>query len=109
LLDELLDAAVGYIRANRDLCEVCLKFTPPADPYHDAAGAFLQPLTEAIAKGARHDRISVSDPSATAYLLGAALGGTLCTSVVYGSPPLDRLIPAAKELFLRTLDPAGER
>jgi AcrR family transcriptional regulator len=101
--DEVVDAAVAYMLANRDLCEVCTKYVPPADPYRGDMLGFLRPLADALERGAQHGLVHVPDPLTTAHLLGAALGGSLCGAVVYGSPPLERLVPAAKELFRRGL------
>jgi AcrR family transcriptional regulator len=101
--DEVVDAAVAHMLANRDLCEVCTKYVPPADPYRGDMLGFLRPLADALERGARHGLIHVPDPLTTAHLLGAALGGSLCGAVVYGSPPLERLVPASKDMFRRAL------
>lgn len=105
--EEVVDAAVAHMLANRDLCEVCTKYVPPADPYRGDMLGFLRPLADALERGARQGLIDVPDPVTTAHLLGAALGASLCGAVVYGSPPLDRLVSAAKELFRRALAPSA--
>jgi hypothetical protein len=58
-------------------------------------------LERAAAQGLLH----LADPAVTTHLLGTALGSSLCAAVVYGSPPLDRLVPAAKDLVRRALTP----
>jgi hypothetical protein len=72
-------------------------------PTDALVGTPQRPLADALERGAQHGLIHVPDPLTTAHLLGAALGGSLCGAVVYGSPPLERLVPASKDMFRRAL------
>jgi AcrR family transcriptional regulator len=108
VVDAMVDGAVAYAIAARDLCEVCTKYAPPPSSATGDPLGFLEPLAEVLERGADQGLLQVTDPLVTAHLLGAALGLSLCTAVVYGTPPLDRLVPAAKQLVRRTLTPAKD-
>lgn len=109
VVDAMVDAAVAYAIAARDLCEVCTKYAPPPTAASSDPLGFLEPLAEVLRRGAHHGLLQVADPLVTAHLLAAALGLSLCTAVVYEAPPLDRLVPAAKQLVRRTLTPTPDQ
>jgi AcrR family transcriptional regulator len=103
LVEQMVEAAVAYARENRELCEVCMKYVPPADPGRGDQLGLLQPFADVLDRAANLGLVQVDDPMVTAHLLGAALGSSLCSAVVYGSPPLDRVSVAAKQLVWRAL------
>jgi AcrR family transcriptional regulator len=103
VVGQMVQAAADYAIANRDLCEVCMRYVAPSDPDRGDQLGLLQPLIEVLERGADQGLVRVADPPVTAQLLGAALGAALCGAVVYGSPPLERVLAAARELVGRAL------
>ena len=103
VVDQIVDGAADYALANRELCEVCMKYVAPADPARGDQLGLLQPLAEVLERGASQGLIRVADPQVTAHMLGAALGSSLCGAVVYGSPSLERVRAAGKDLVRRAL------
>ena len=103
LVEQIVEGAADYAGENRQLCEVCMKYVPPADPSRGDQLGLLQPFVDVLERGVAEGLIEVDDPQVTAHLLGVALGASLCGAIVYGSPPLERVLAAGKDLVRRAL------
>lgn len=107
LLDEVLDAQVGYALEHRDVLEVLHRYVPrlSAGELRPTERRYVEFLAQALRLGMTGGLFHTSDPEMTAHLLAAvndAIGG----AIAMGDPPdLDRLVAQAKELYHKVLAP----
>lgn len=82
-----------------------MKYAPREVPIDSDRFGLISALTDLFERGQAAALVDVRDPAATAHLLGSAIGVSICGAVVFGSPPLNRVLLAARELVERAVAP----
>ena len=108
VIDEALDAMVGYSLEHKVACKVIARNLSVAGLSEEAMEAelrFADFLARAFETGIQKGLIGISDPEMAALMLSAAVSVTLARSVAYEDIELDRLVAQAKELYHKALAP----
>ena len=106
VIDTVLETTAEYSATKRDLCDVAMKYLPGPELI-DTQRKFAGFLARALEAGSNLGLLHVKDPEMTAYLLDAAIGMNIGSSIAFGIPAdLPRLIEAAKELLYKALAPS---
>lgn len=108
-VDSIVDAIVEYSVENKDKAHVCMRHLPASGDLADLGSVdrhFIRFLAGVFEVAEREGLIQTSDPEMLAYLINAAIGYPIGSSLAFGDPPdLDRLVAAMKELLYRALNP----
>lgn len=102
-IDQVLEATLAHGLENRALCEICTRHISEAQML-ESRRQFVGFLAELFAEGSRAGVLDVADPEMTAYLVDAAIGGTLSTAIALNDPAdPERLLRAARPFLRRAL------